>query len=104
MWKISPKALDYLAKQQVKEITVDQPLIISGCCIPVSEPPKVRIGEVLRYTNNPDGKDNGNLYVTKHVEGIKVNIPSYLIGLEVTIDLTQFLQRKKLVIEGWNLV
>lgn len=100
MWKISPEAMAYLAKQQVQELTVDQPVTVSGCCIQVSEPPRVRMGEPLQ-TGLQGG---GGSYAVLEVEGIKLNVPSHLTTLELTIDLTQFFGREKLVIEGWNLV
>ncbi|MHB1404626.1 MAG: hypothetical protein ACYCV0_03430 [Desulfitobacteriaceae bacterium] len=104
MWKISPEAMAYLAKQQVQELTVDQPVTVSGCCIQVSEPPRVRMGEPLQTRLRPGVQGGGGSYVVLEVEGIKLNVPSHLAALELTIDLTWFFRREKLVIEGWNLV
>lgn len=100
MWKISPEAMTYLAKQQVQELTVDQPVTVSGCCIQVSEPPRVRTGEPPQAGL----QSGGGSYAVLEVEGIKLNVPSHLAALELTIDLTRFFRREKLVIEGWNLI
>lgn len=104
MWKISAEALAYLAKQEVKELTVEQPACISGCCIPVSEPPRIRLGRGQEAASGSEDSQSraGERYVMLEVEGIKINMPSYLAGVDVTIDLTRFLRREKLVIEGWN--
>lgn len=104
MWKISPEALAYLNKQQIQELTVDQPVTVSGCCIQVSEPPGVRAGEPLWAGLKPGVQVGGGSFAVLEVEGIKLNVPSHLAGLDLTIDLTRFWRREKLVIEGWNLV
>lgn len=104
MWKISSEAMTYLSKEAIRELTVDQPLTVSGCCIQISEPPKVRVGANLRSESGSGIRGDGGRYVALEVEGIKLNIPTYLTGLELTIDLTRFFHREKLVIEGWNLV
>lgn len=106
MWKISPEAIAYLVKQQVHELTVEQPVTVSGCCIPVSEPPRVRVGQESERVVQLENKQtcDGDRYVVLDVEGIRLNIPSYLADVELTIDLTRFWRRERLVIEGWNLV
>ncbi|AFM43358.1 hypothetical protein Desaci_4517 [Desulfosporosinus acidiphilus SJ4] len=100
MWTISPEAFDFLEKSGVKTISVDMPVIINGCCLQISEPPLVHLGElkVRKGLETAPGS-----YTVIEVQGIRINVPSHLSNMNLVVDLTRFFRREKLVIEGWNL-
>ncbi|KLU62468.1 hypothetical protein CEB3_c12030 [Peptococcaceae bacterium CEB3] len=101
MWTISPEALAYLRKSGSASLTVDQPLIVDGCCLQISEPPAVYLGEPKPASGK---KRSPGSYTALEVHGIKLHVPSHLSRLDLIIDLTRFFRREKLVVEGWNLV
>lgn len=94
MWQISGDAMAYLEKRQSTVLTVEQPIPVSGCCIHIAEPPGVKLGEPKA----------GERYTPLEVQGVKVYIPPHLLNLDLTIDVTKFWRKEKLVIEGWKLV
>ncbi|MGC7871849.1 hypothetical protein ACPUYX_10015 [Desulfosporosinus sp. SYSU MS00001] len=100
MWTISPEALAFLERREVKTISVDMPIIVNGCCLQISEPPPVYLGElkVRKGLKISEGS-----YTALEVQGIKLNVPSHLRNMNLMVDLTRFFHREKLVVEGWNL-
>jgi hypothetical protein len=100
MWTISPEALSFLEKREAKMITVDMPVIVNGCCLQISEPPSVYLGE-LKVRKGL--KVSEGCYTVLDVHGIKINVPSHLCNMNLEVDLTRFFRKEKLVIEGWNL-
>lgn len=101
MWTISPEALAFLEKNGARILTVDQPVVVDGCCLQISEPPAVYLGEPKSIVGK---KRNTGSYMALEVEGIRIHVPSYLSRLNLMIDLTRFFWKEKLVVEGWNLV
>jgi hypothetical protein len=86
--------------QEAKEFILDKntPFYIDvppeiGCCFHVVDTPVLRPGE----PKNPDSFDKVTF------DAAVVFVPRKFPDHELTVSITRFLGRKKLVLEGWHL-
>lgn len=89
---ITPRALEYLEKNNDKDITIDA-IDISSCCIPVLAPPDVRKGRPMKPERyHVIEKDGLSIYYSK-------GLP---LRPQVTIDIQGFGFIKLLKIADWE--
>jgi hypothetical protein len=91
MLTISPPALA-LIQEKNQPIFLDIPPLI-GCCIHVKEAPTIRFGQ-------PHDPSN---YSCQTIQGVTVFVPHELPDVPLSIQVSQFLWKKYLVVAGWCL-
>lgn len=91
MLTVTAKAAAYI-KEKGGIINLELPPIID-CCIHLREAPMINIG----VPPKPDR------FEKKVIDGIEIYFTDDLPDLPLTIDLSNFLGFKRLVIEGWKL-
>lgn len=91
MLKITPEALSII-QNQGKPIFLELPKLIRNCCFDLQECPSVRVGE----PRNAAG------YEKRTVQDVTVYLPRHLPDFPLTIAVSSFLGRKRLVVDGWR--
>jgi hypothetical protein len=91
MLTFTPEALSIIRKQD-KPIFLELPKLIRNCCFDLQECPSVRIGEPR---NEQD-------YEKRIVQEVTVYLPRRLPEFALTITISSFLGRKRLVVDGWR--
>jgi hypothetical protein len=93
MLTITPEAKEIIESRD-KTVFLDMPVAIRGCCFDLQERPVVRFGAPFKK----------EYFVQKLIDGITVFVPDVITELELTITVSSFFGRKKLVIEGWRYI
>jgi len=88
---ITPEAVSIIVKQN-NTIFLEMPKLIRNCCFDLQECPSVRIGEPR---NTKD-------YDRKIVQGVTVFLPRHLPEFALTVTVSSFFGRKRLVVDGWR--
>ncbi|MGO9379020.1 MAG: CC/Se motif family (seleno)protein [Dissulfurispiraceae bacterium] len=91
MLTITPEALSVIIKHN-KPIFLELPKLIRNCCFDLQECPSVRIGE----------PGNTRDYDKKIVQEVTVFLPWRLQDHALTITVSNFFGRKRLVVDGWR--
>lgn len=93
MWTISPEALAFV-RANGGEAAVGIPVTVTGCCMHITEAPEVRLGKPAQ----PEG------YTRLDIQDAVLYVPVTLAEAELSLELTRFFRRPRLVVEGWKVV